>query len=193
MLDNIIDSLGDGLRDTLYKALISVAFDTMMRCSELVRIELEHITFDPDGTGSVYIGWSKTDQKGEGSDRYISAETVDLINEWCHQAHIESGRLFRSVAAGDRVLDSMHKDRIARIFKNLAKLNGYSYKEISAHSTRVGAAQELLMDGANLPGMMVAGGWKSATMPARYARRLEVKKGAMAEMSKRRGRSRSDA
>ena len=55
MLDKILDSLGDGLRDTLYKALISVAFDTMMRCSELVRIEVEHITFDADGTGSIYI------------------------------------------------------------------------------------------------------------------------------------------
>lgn len=193
MLDKFMDSLGDELRDTLYKALISVAFDTMMRCSELVRVEVEHITFDPDGTGSIYIGWSKTDQKGEGNDRYISAETVSLINEWCRKAHIESGLLFRSVAAGGKVLGSMHKDRIARIFKNLAKRNGYSFKDISAHSTRVGAAQELLMDGANLPGMMLAGGWKSAIMPARYARRLEVKKGAMAEMSKRKGRSSSNS
>jgi integrase len=164
----------------------------MMRCSELVRIELEHITFDSDGTGSIYIGWSKTDQKGEGNDRYISAETVSLINDWCHKAHIESGLLFRSVDYKMEVLPAMHKDRVARIFKNLAKRCGYSFTDISAHSTRVGAAQELLMDGANLPGMMVAGGWKSATMPARYARRLEVKKGAMAEMSKRKGRSRSD-
>ena len=192
MLDKIIDSLGDDLRDTLYKALISVAFDTMMRCSELVRIELEHLQFDHDGSGSVYVGWHKTDQTGEGSHRYISAETVDLINDWCNKAHIESGFLFRSVGAGNRVLDSMHKDRIARIFKNLAKRNGYSFKDVSAHSTRVGAAQELLVDGADLPAMMVAGGWKSATMPVRYASRLNVKKGAMAAMSKKRGRSRSD-
>eukprot|EP01093_Parvamoeba_rugata_P018954 TRINITY_DN8260_c0_g1_i1.p1 TRINITY_DN8260_c0_g1~~TRINITY_DN8260_c0_g1_i1.p1 ORF type:complete len:367 (+),score=26.18 TRINITY_DN8260_c0_g1_i1:134-1234(+) len=192
MLDKLIESLGDELRDSLYKALISVAFDTMMRCSELVRIELEHIHFDHDGSGTVYIGWHKTDQTGEGSYRYISAETVELINDWCNKAHIESGLIFRSVGAGNHILDSMHKDRIARIFKLLAKRNGYSYKDVSAHSTRVGAAQELLVDGADLPAMMVAGGWKTATMPARYARKLDVKKGAMAEMSKRRGRSRSN-
>jgi integrase len=193
-LDSILDCLGDSLRDCLYKALISVAFDTMMRCSELVRVELEHIKFDPDGSGTLHLAYSKTDQSGKGADRYLSEQSIELIKTWCRRANIQEGLLFRSVNSRGEVLSGMHKDRVARIFKRLSERSGAkNYAGISAHSTRVGAAQELLVHGSDLPEMMQAGGWKSPMMPARYSQRLKAKQGAMAKMSKQRGRSKSDS
>lgn len=187
MLENIVASLGDSLRDTLYKALISFAFDSMMRCSELVRVELSDIHYDQEtGSAEVFVPFHKADQEGEGSYRFLSQRTVDFLHEWLDAAGIDSGLVFRSVDAKNHILTHMHKDRVARIFKNLAKRSGYLYKDISAHSTRVGAAQELLLDGATLPQLMVVGDWKSPAMPVRYAKRIDAKKGAMAEYHKHR-------
>lgn len=187
MLENIVANLDDSLRDKLYKALISFAFDSMMRCSELVRVELSDIHYDPElGSAEVFVPFHKADQEGEGGYRYLSQRTVDYLNEWLDSAGIDSGLVFRSVDVKNHILPSMHKDRIARIFKNLAKKSGYLYKDISAHSTRVGAAQELLLDGATLPQLMVVGDWKSPAMPVRYAKRIDAKKGAMAEYHKHR-------
>ncbi len=42
----------------------------------------------------------------------------------------------------------------------------------SGHSLRVGAAQDLLAAGVDLPGLMQAGRWSSPIMPARYTERL---------------------
>ena len=187
-IDIIISELGNSLRHTLYKALISVAFDSMMRCSELVRIELEQISLHDDGSGSVFVPFHKSDQEGEGGYRYLSASSISMIHDWCSMAHIESGFLFRSVGRGDIVRDSMHKDRVAKIYKATAKLCGIDSSKISAHSTRVGAAQELLANGVAMPALMVAGDWKSPAMPVRYAKKINVATGAMADLSKSRGR-----
>lgn len=187
MLENIVASLGDSLRDTLYKTLISFAFDSMMRCSELVRVDLSDIHYDQElGSAEVFVPFHKADQEGEGGYRYLSQRTVEYLHEWLDAAGIDSGLVFRSIDAKNHILTHMHKDRVARIFKNLAKNSGYLYKDISAHSTRVGAAQELLLDGATLPQLMVVGDWKSPAMPVRYAKRIDAKKGAMAEYHKHR-------
>lgn len=187
MLENIVASLGDSLRDTLYKALISFAFDSMMRCSELVRVDLSDIHYDQElGSAEVFVPFHKADQEGEGGYRYLSQRTVEYLHVWLDAAGIDSGLVFRSIDARNHILTHMHKDRVARIFKNLAKNSGYLYKDISAHSTRVGAAQELLLDGATLPQLMVVGDWKSPAMPVRYAKRIDAKKGAMAEYHKHR-------
>ena len=52
-------------------------------------------------------------------------------------------------------------------------------RSISAHSTRIGAAQDLTASGAALAEIMVAGGWESPRMPAHYARKLSTRQGAM--------------
>ena len=56
----------------------------------------------------------------------------------------------------------------------------------SGHSLRVGAAQDLLAAGVDLPGLMQAGRWSSPVMPARYTERLRATRGAVAKV--RRGK-----
>lgn len=189
LVNDIIDVLDNSLRHSLYKALVSVAFDTMLRCSELVRIEMDHLTINDDGSGKVFIPFHKSDQEGNGGLRYLSAVSVELIHAWTVNARISSGLIFRSVDRAGVVLKSMHKGRVAKSFKIITQLTGINPNKISAHSTRVGAAQELLSNGASLPELMLAGDWKSPAMPVRYAKENDVETGAMAKFAKNRGRS----
>ena len=50
----------------------------------------------------------------------------------------------------------------------------------SAHSARVGMAQDLSAAGAELPELMTAGRWDSPTMPARYTEAQAAGRGAVA-------------
>ena len=50
----------------------------------------------------------------------------------------------------------------------------------SAHSPRVGMAQDLMASGCELPGLMQAGRWDSPAMPVRYTRFLAAARGAVA-------------
>ena len=45
--------------------------------------------------------------------------------------------------------------------------------EVSGHSLRVGAAQDLLIAGHTLPAIMRAGGWNSARVVSHYLRLAE--------------------
>jgi hypothetical protein len=74
----VIKTAGEGIRADRERALLSVAYDTMVRRAELVALDLEDFTFLPDGTGRVLIRRSKTDQAGEGYTAYLARETVRL-------------------------------------------------------------------------------------------------------------------
>lgn len=84
-----------GLRD---RALLSVAYDTGLRASELVAIEVEHIldAIDPEAR-LLAIPRSKGDQEREGATAFLSPRTVRAIAAWCAAAGIETGPLFRRV------------------------------------------------------------------------------------------------
>lgn len=59
-----------GLRDS---ALLRLAYDTGVRRSELVRIDVRHIEGpDGDGAGQLFVPSSKTDKEGEGAWAYLA-------------------------------------------------------------------------------------------------------------------------
>ena len=58
----------------------------------------------------------------------------------------------------------------------------------SGHSLRVGAAQDLLAAGVDLPGLMQAGRWSSPVMPARYNEHLRAMRGVMARVRRGKGK-----
>ena len=73
---------------------------------------------------------------------------------------------------------------IYRIWKRVAGLAGIK-ANITPHSGRVGAAVSLAEDGATLPEMQLAGGWRSPEMPGHYGQKAAVGKGGMAKMKQR--------
>jgi integrase len=82
-LKALLDSCGSdekGLRD---RALLSVAYDTGLRASELVAIDISHIraASDPD-TRLLHIPRHKGDQEGEGATAFLSMRSVLALQAW---------------------------------------------------------------------------------------------------------------
>lgn len=69
-----------GMRD---RALLSVAYDTGLRASELVAIDIAHIqpASDPD-TRLLHIPRHKADQEGEGATAFLSMRSTLALNAW---------------------------------------------------------------------------------------------------------------
>ena len=94
LLESCADDL-PGLRD---RALLSTAYDTGLRASELVAVEVEHIIDAIDLEARLLaISRSKGDQEGEGATAYLSPRSVRAIQAWGEAACIRSGPLFRRV------------------------------------------------------------------------------------------------
>jgi hypothetical protein len=64
--------------------------------------------------------------------------------------------------------------------------------EVSGHSIRVGAAQDLLALNIDLASVMQAGRWKSNRMPMRYGEHILAAKGGMGRAAQLQGRDESD-
>ena len=83
--------------------------------------------------------------------------------------------LLRGIRPSGEITPSLCESRIPRIYKTLAKraqLSENIVAGISGHSMRVGAAQDLLIQGASLPQIMVKGGWSKTETVIRYTERL---------------------
>lgn len=94
LLEACTDDL-PGLRD---RALLSVAYDSGLRASELVAIAMEHIleALDPEAR-LLSIPRSKGDKEGEGATAFLSPRSVRAIAAWTEAAGITEGTLFRRV------------------------------------------------------------------------------------------------
>jgi integrase len=77
---------------------------------------------------------------------------------------------------------------VARIFRRRARAAGIAVEAIGGHSTRVGAAQDMVAHNLGLSAIQQAGGWASPRMPARYGERLEAKRSGAAALAKIQGR-----
>lgn len=89
------DNTPTGLRN---RALLSVAYDTGLRASELVAVAVEDIVeaLDPDAR-LLRIGRHKGDQEGEGSTAYLSPRSAQALHAWLRAADITDGPVFRRV------------------------------------------------------------------------------------------------
>src|SRR3546814_15764246 len=83
-----------GLRDA---ALCSMAYDAGLRVSELVAATVEDLRLLADGSGRLEIPRSKTDQEGEGSVVWLSAETMGRLSAWLTASAITDGAVFRRI------------------------------------------------------------------------------------------------
>lgn len=184
MTANIHDKLifaatGDlsGLRD---KMLIGLAYDTLRRRSELANLLIEDIEPVSQGGATILVRWSKSDQEGEGRLAYISPPTLDLCKKWEKLTGIEHGPILRKVSRYGYAGASLSPGSIGQVFKRLASQAGLppeTIKNISGHSARVGAAQDMAAAGIDLLAIMQAGGWKSPNIVARYVENLDVLRG----------------
>jgi integrase len=194
-IKEFIDSAGVGLRADRERAMLCVAYETLARRGELVALEVRDIDFHPDGTGIALIRRGKTDAEGQGRSAYLSRETVRLLKRWLENAQISDGVIFRRLVGSDKIGGALNSGSIAPIFKRVAQWVGMPEKvvnQISGHSTRVGATQDLAALDIDLAAITHAGGWKSTRMPLQYAERINVGRSGMARAVAAAGRDQLD-
>ena len=200
-IKQFLESAGKSLPATRERALICVAYDTMARSSELMAFDMYDFQFLTDGTGRALIRRSKTDQVGEGNTAYLSRTTVRYLKLWLATAEITEGAVFRRVigrgtakdlpAGRGRIAERLSVDAIAQAFKRVAKwikMPAEEVAQVSGHSIRVGATQDLLALNIDLASVMQAGRWKTNRMPMRYGEHVLAAKGGMARAAQEQGR-----
>jgi integrase len=193
-IKEFIGSAGQSLRADRERALLCVAYETLARRSELVALDVRDIEMLPDGTGRALIRRGKTDAEGQGRVAYLSRETVKWLSIWLDHAKISEGAVFRRLVGRGHIGGPLNPGSIAPIFKRVAQWIGMPARfieEISGHSTRVGAAQDLAALDIDLAAITQAGGWKSPRMPLQYAEKINAARSGMARAAAASGRDNS--
>lgn len=189
LVARMLAAAGSTLRDQRNKALLTLGYVTLCRRSELVALLREDLEIESDGFGTVTIRRSKADQEGEGAIAAVTPDAMRHVRAWIDAAGIEAGPLFRGVLKGGRVAGALDAGDVARVFKAMAAKAGLTAEEtarISGHSTRIGASQDMVRYGAELPAIMQAGRWATPVMVARYTRRLTARRSATVQIADRR-------
>ena len=171
-----------------------MAYETLARRSELVALEVRDIELWPNGTGQALIRRGKTDAEGQGRLAYLSRETVKWLTVWLEHAKIGEGAIFRRLIGGEQIGDALNPGSMPAIFKRVAQWFGMLARfvaEVSGHSTRVGAAQDLAALDIDLAAITQAGGWKSTRMPLQYAEKINAARSGMARAAAAAGRDKA--
>lgn len=190
-----------GQRD---RALLSLAFDSGLRRSEIVATHWAHVERGAAGGGRLFVPRSKSDQEGAGAYAYLSARTMTALAAWGEAGRGREGPIFRrlhraATRKGDIVWTvgagltgqsvtvvyraMLDRARAAGMLAIMAEAEYQGWRAaLTAHSTRVGLTQDLFANGQDLAGIMHALRWKSPAQPARYAQALSVEANAAAKV-----------
>jgi integrase len=190
-IKEFIGSAGKGLRADRERALLCVAYETLARRGELAALQVRDVDFHPDGTGLAIIRRGKTDADGQGRMAYLSRETVKWLKVWLEHSGITEGAVFRRLIGKAQIGGPLHPGSIAPIFKRVARWIGMPQRfvdQVSGHSTRVGATQDLAALDIDLAAITQAGGWKSTRMPLQYAEKINAARSGMARAAEKSGR-----
>lgn len=174
--------MGDYLIDLRDAALVSLAYDTLCRASELVGLNVGDV--QEQGRDAVaYIPTSKTDQEGAGDFRFVARDTYIRVRAWVDAAGLKPDEpLFVPMSRNDRGERLTRRD-VARIYQRRVG------EAFSGHSIRVGAAVEQREAGVPTGLIAQAGVWKGDAMPARHTRHIAAQESGAAILARRQGRA----
>ena len=183
----IADVLADLRRDASHlarrdAALLSVLRWGLLRRSEAAALRWDDLTTEDDGSGRLTVRRSKTDQTGEGAVLYLPDQTVRLLAAWRDTAQARGLPAETHSPMWGRPL---HPSTVGRIVTRRADHAGHP--GMTAHSLRVGMAQDLATAGAGLVELQTAGRWASPRMPAHYTRNHAAGRGAVARYAQQTG------
>jgi integrase len=186
LLEQLLAVLKDSLWDLRAKALLLTAYCTLARSAELVALRVEDLAVSDREDGYAIIRHSKTDQEGLGSHRYLATPAIAALRAWFSAAQIREGAVFRRIhrfgGVTAKAIDPHEVARIIRAAIHRLPMHQRPVGSFAGHSTRIGAAQDLVANGQDLLAVMQAGGWKDPKMPARYTEHLAAMRGGMAQL-----------
>jgi integrase len=174
-----------GLAGARDRALILVGFSGALRRSEIVALDVEHVTWTRNGM-KLLIERSKTDVEGQGAEIAIprgqSSETcpVTALQQWLTAAEIAAGPVFRKVSRGGVVGTSrLVPDAVRQILlKRAAKagLKSTLAEPVSPHGLRAGFVTTAYRNGVADEEIMGHTRHRSLTTMRSYVRRAKLSK-----------------
>ena len=189
--NRLLDAAGDRLIDVRDRALLAVGYDTLLRRSELVSLEVPDLLEEIDGTATFLVRSSKTDAEGRGATVYLARGTLQLVRTWLEKSGVDRGRLFRSVRKDGTVGDKLDASQVPRIYRRMARRAGIPediVDTLAGHSTRVGAVQDMIASGIELPAILQSGRWTTPRMVQRYGERVMARRSGAAQLAERQNR-----
>ena len=173
--NRLLEATGDRLIDVRNRALLAVGYDTLLRRSELVSLDVPDVLEEIDGTATLLVRAGKTDADGRGATLYLARDTVQLVKTWLERGRVGGGRVLRSVRKDGTVGEKLDASQVPRIYKRMARRAGLPddiVDTLAGHSTRVGAVQDMIACGIELPAILQSGRWQTTRMVQRYGERL---------------------
>ncbi|MGL5103104.1 MAG: tyrosine-type recombinase/integrase [Plesiomonas sp.] len=188
----------DRLKDIRNLAFIFIAYNTLLRISNLARLKVKDISFQSDGTLILNIGYTKTIVTGHGVTKALSKRSSDAVIRWLNVSGLiehSDAYLFCRVHRVNKAIISTEKEltrpNLTTIFtdawvaihgdKTLPDNKG-RYQRWSGHSARVGAAQDMAKAGVSLPQIMHEGTWTKAETVLGYIRNIDAKNSVMIDL-----------
>lgn len=155
----------DNLRDARNQALLCVGFFGAFRGSELLGIQVEHLSWEEAGV-SILIPKSKTDRTNSGQKCALPAINnaacpVNALKNWLNVAQIDAGFVFRSIRANHIKQSPLTLMSLNTMIKQQADRCKFNKAEkFSSHSLRRGLATSASAVGASFQSIMRQGRWK---------------------------------
>jgi len=182
-IKRLLRTCGDdmvGIRD---QALFLVCFAGALRRSELVELDVEHITPTPEGVRLLIVR-SKTDKEGAGAEIGItngrSTDTcpVAALRRWLEHAEIKSGPIFRKVDRWGAVHASrLDPDAVRQVLKKRAAqagMTGTIWEPVTPHGMRAGFVTTAYKNGVPDEEIMGHTRHRSLTTMRGYVRRAKL-------------------
>lgn len=179
------------MKDVRDLALVNVMFDGLLRNDEARKMHLEHINQE---TGALFLPDSKADKKKEGTSRFISKTSINMVNEWCNEAGINEGPIWRTISPkGTSITERtdnkyLSEQAVTDVIKRVITEVTGSAVGFSSHSLRIGAAITLFRHGVPISAIAQAGGWASDAMVLKYVREFIPAENGMAQYAKLKNR-----
>lgn len=157
------------------RVLLLVGWFGAFRQSELVALQIEEITAHGDQELSLFIPRSKTDQAGEGHEKWLTSQKdinycpLFAIESWQRMSKVTTGPLLRPVGRWGHVGDkSLRPQAITDAIRRVASLAGYESEIYSGHSLRRGFCVQAALNGATLDEIMAQTHHRDISTVMRY-------------------------
>ncbi len=153
------------------RAIVLLGWNGAMRRSEVVKLDVSDITFEPEGL-TITLRGSKTDQEGHGETIGIHKAKRDpiLCPMVALRAHLDTsgiaeGPIFRNRSGG-----RLSGEAVAELVQRLAKRAGFENAEelFGGHSLRSGLATSAAKAGKGERSVMRHGRWRNEKVARGY-------------------------
>lgn len=175
--DRLISACPETLKGLRDRAIIAVGYDTLCRRSELAVLQIQDVEPIRQSGARVVVRKSKNDPNSQGDYAYLSVGGLAHLTRWLAAAPLDEGPMFRATfrsVVGSEAIDPRTINRVLQSAAIAAGCDAETTARLTAHSLRVGPAQDLAVAGRSILQIMRAGRWRHADAVSDYVRRADI-------------------